>query len=48
MRKLARDIESALGRLSGLSESMMQLARAERGRLHGAEPVDIGAILRMC
>ena len=45
-RKRARDIEAALRRLSGLSEKLMQLARAEGGRLHGAEPVDTSAILR--
>ena len=47
VRKRARDIEVALRRLSGLSEKLMQLARAEGGRLHGAEPVDTGTILRM-
>lgn len=46
-RKRARDIEAALRRLSGLSEKLMQLARAEGGRLHGAEPVDTSTILRM-
>ena len=46
VRKRARDIEVALRRLSGLSEKLMQLARAEGGRLHGAEPVDTSAILR--
>lgn len=46
-RKRARGIESALRRLSDLSEKLMQLARAEGGHLHGAEPVDTGAILRM-
>jgi two-component system OmpR family sensor kinase len=46
-RTRARDIEAALRRLSGLSEKLMQLARAEGGRLHGAEPVDTCTILRM-
>ena len=46
-RKRARDIEAALRRLSGLSEKLMQLARAEGGRLHGAEPVNAGTILRI-
>ena len=46
-RNRARDIESALRRLSALSEKLMQLARAEGGSLHGAEPVDIGALLRL-
>ena len=46
-RKRALDIEAALRRLSGLSEKLMQLARAEGGRLHSAEPVDTGALLRM-
>ncbi|MGW9329993.1 sensor histidine kinase [Bosea sp. NPDC055594] len=46
-RNRARDIETALRRLSALSEKLMQLARAEGGSLHGAEPVDIGAILRL-
>ena len=47
VRKRARDIEVALRRLSGLSEKLMQLARAEGGRLLGAEPVDTGTVLRM-
>ncbi|MBN9471967.1 MAG: hypothetical protein J0J10_24675 [Bosea sp.] len=46
-RNQARDIESALRRLSALSEKLMQLARAEGGSLHGAAPVDIGALLRL-
>jgi two-component system OmpR family sensor kinase len=46
-RERARDIEAALRRLSGLSEKLMQLARAEGGRLHGAEAVDTGTILRI-
>ncbi|KQK32032.1 histidine kinase [Bosea thiooxidans] len=46
-RKRARDIEAALRGLSGLSEKLMQLAKAEGGRLHGAEAVDTGTILRM-
>ena len=46
-RNRARDIETALRRLSALSEKLMQLARAEGGSLHGAAPVDIGALLRL-
>lgn len=46
-RNRARDIETALRRLSAFSEKLMQLARAEGGSLHGAEPVDIGALLRL-
>lgn len=46
-RKRARDIEAALRRLSDLSEKLMQLAKAEGGRLHGAEAVDTGTILRI-
>jgi len=46
-RNRARDIETALRRLFRLSEKLMQLARAEGGRLQAAEPTDIAAILRM-
>lgn len=46
-RDRARHIETALRRLSRLSEKLMQLARAEGGRLQAAEPTDIAAILRM-
>jgi len=46
-RERARQIEAALRRLSRLSEKLMQLARAEGGRLQAAEPVDLAVILRM-
>ena len=46
-RDRARHIETALRRLSRLSEKLMQLARAEGGRLQVAEPTDVVAILRM-
>ena len=46
-RDRARQIETALRRLSRLSEKLMQLARAEGGRLQVAEPTDIVSILRM-
>lgn len=46
-RNRARYIETALRRLSRLSEKLMQLARAEGGRLQAAEPTDVVAILRM-
>ena len=44
-RQRARQIEAALRRLARLSEKLMQLARAEGGRLKAAEPVDVAAIL---
>src|SRR5690606_3798521 len=46
-RDRAWRIEAALRRLARLSEKLMQLARAEGGRLQAAEPVDVAAILRM-
>lgn len=46
-RERASDIESALRRLSRLTEKLMQLARAEGGRLLAEQPVDIAIILRM-
>jgi two-component system OmpR family sensor kinase len=46
-RKRGCDIETALRRLFRLSEKLMQLARAEGGRLQASEPNDIVAILRM-
>lgn len=46
-RERARHIEAALRRLSGLSEKLMQLARAEGGRLRAPEPADVVPILRM-
>lgn len=42
----AHQIETALRRLSRLSEKLMQLAKAEGGRLHSAEPTDIAAVLK--
>jgi two-component system OmpR family sensor kinase len=46
-REHARDMETALRRLSRLTEKLMQLARAEGGRLLAEKPVDIAVILRM-
>ncbi|EEZ33824.1 sensor histidine kinase [Brucella sp. NF 2653] len=46
-RNRGEQIEAALHRLSRLSEKLMQLAKAEGGRLHAAEPIDMGVILRM-
>ena len=46
-RERARQIETALRRLARLSEKLMQLARAEGGRLKAAEPIDVAAILRL-
>ncbi len=46
-RDRAREIETALRRLSRLSEKLMQLARAEGGRLEAMAPTDVAAILRM-
>ena len=46
-RERAEDMQTALRRLSRLTEKLMQLARAEGGRLFAEVPVDIGAILRM-
>jgi two-component system OmpR family sensor kinase len=43
----ARDMETALRRLSRLTEKLMQLARAEGGRLLAEKPIDIAVILRM-
>lgn len=45
-RERARLIETALRRLSRLSEKLMQLARAEGGQLQAAGTTDVGAILR--
>jgi two-component system OmpR family sensor kinase len=47
VRERASDMESALRRLSRLSEKLMQLARAEGGRLLAEKPIDIAVILRM-
>lgn len=46
-RNRARQIETALQRLSRLSEKLMQLARAEGGRLQAPEPVNIATILNL-
>lgn len=46
-RERAGDMQIALLRLSRLTEKLMQLARAEGGRLLAERPVDIGVILRM-
>ncbi|MBB1498119.1 HAMP domain-containing sensor histidine kinase [Paracoccus sp. MC1862] len=46
-RSRARQVEAALQRLARLSEKLMQLARAEGGRLQAEAPVDLAPILRM-
>lgn len=46
-RNRAENIEAALQRLSRLSEKLMQLARAEGGRLRTAQAADIAPVLRM-
>lgn len=46
-RERARKIETALRRLSRLSEKLMQLARAEGGLLQAEQPTDLAVILRM-
>ncbi|WKT92419.1 ATP-binding protein [Brucella anthropi] len=46
-RERAHDMETALRRLSRLTEKLMQLARAEGGRLLAEKPVNIAAILRL-
>ncbi len=46
-RTRARQIETALRRLSRLSEKLMQLARAEGGRLQGKERTDIASVLKL-
>jgi two-component system OmpR family sensor kinase len=46
-RRRARHIETALRRLSRLSEKLMQLARAEGGRLQAAQPVNVATVLRV-
>jgi two-component system OmpR family sensor kinase len=46
-RERAQQIETALRRLSGLSEKLMQLARAEGGRLQSKDMTDIASVLRM-
>ena len=46
-RARACHIEAALQRLARLSEKLMQLARAEGGRLQAEAPVGVASILRM-
>jgi two-component system OmpR family sensor kinase len=46
-RERAQQIETALQRLSRLSEKLMQLARAEGGRLRGRETTDIASAAKM-
>ena len=46
-RERAQDMETALRRLARLTEKLMQLARAEGGRLLAEKPVNIAAILRL-
>ena len=46
-RERAQQIERALQRLSRLSEKLMQLARAEGGRLRGGETADIAGVAKM-
>lgn len=45
MRRRARQIEAALGRLAGLSEKLLQLARAEGGGLLAQEPQALAPVL---
>ena len=46
-RDRAQDIEAALKRLARLSEKLMQLARAEGGRLRAERALDIAPVLEM-
>ena len=46
-RERAQQIEAALQRLSRLSEKLMQLARAEGGRLKGRQTTDIASVAKM-
>ncbi|MGD9880863.1 MAG: ATP-binding protein [Reyranella sp.] len=46
-RNRALQIEEALRRLSRLSEKLMQLARAEGGRLQGKQTTDIASVTKM-
>ncbi len=46
-RKRALHVEEALRRLARLSEKLMQLAKAEGGRLRGGETTDIAGITRI-
>ncbi len=47
IRERAVQIEAALQRLSHLSEKLMQLARAEGGRLQTSQSVDIARVLEL-
>lgn len=46
-RDRARQIETALWRLSCLAEKLMQLAKAEGGRLRSEEATDIGQVVKL-
>jgi two-component system OmpR family sensor kinase len=46
-RERALHVEQALRRLSRLSEKLMQLAKAEGGRLQGGDTTDIASVTRM-
>lgn len=46
-RARARQVETALQRLARLSEKLMQLARAEGGRLQAGAPADLVPVLRL-
>ncbi|HHW33953.1 MAG TPA: two-component sensor histidine kinase [Paracoccus solventivorans] len=46
-RARARQVEAALQRLARLSEKLMQLARAEGGRLQAEAPADLVPVLRL-
>lgn len=46
-RERARSIESALRRLTRLSEKLLQLAKAEGGGLIAEQPSDLGAVLAL-
>ncbi len=46
-RDRARSVEVALGRLSRLSEKLLQLAKAEGGALLGETPQDVAQVLRL-
>ena len=46
-RTRARQIETALQRLARLSEKLMQLAKAEGGRLQGQETTDLTSVLTL-
>lgn len=46
-RSRAQQIETALRRLSRLSEKLMQLAKAEGGQLQGKEATDVALVLKL-